>query len=264
MDGLITYRALPTGRLEHLDPFILLNHHGPQVYPANNQGLPFGPHPHRGFETLTFVLEGDVMHEDSTGHKSTIGAGGVQWMTAGKGIVHSEVSSPEFKKTGGPIEILQLWMNLPAKLKMTDPGYQGLNREDMVHFGEKGIQFHLISGELSGNKGPVKSLTGLTLFHLEMEEGSSTELPVPADHEVLFYLNSGELDILDQKIPSLHSVQFSSEGETIQVKASLKSSVIAGFGRPNREPIVAYGPFVMNSMEEIQEAIFDYQKGKFN
>ena len=122
---LTTRRPLPGPGLDQLDPFLFLNHHGPQVYPANNRGLPFGPHPHRGFETVTFILEGSLAHADSAEHQSVIHAGGVQWMTAGSGIVHAEVSPPEFLHDGGPLEILQLWINLPASLKMSEPRYVG-------------------------------------------------------------------------------------------------------------------------------------------
>src|SRR5512147_1672581 len=120
---LVTYRVMPNNHIpmNQLDPFIFLNHHGWQQYAPNNNGLPFGPHPHRGFETVTFILEGDLMHRDSSGVSSVIKAGGVQWMTAGRGLIHAEVSSDEFKKNGGPLEILQLWINLPAKYKMTEP-----------------------------------------------------------------------------------------------------------------------------------------------
>ena len=128
---LVTRRPVPGPGLDQVDPFLFLNHHGPQVYPPNNNGLPFGPHPHRGFETVTFVLEGELAHYDSGGHESVIGAGGVQWMTAGAGLVHAEVSPPEFKRDGGPLEILQLWVNLPARLKMTPPRYSGLQREQI-------------------------------------------------------------------------------------------------------------------------------------
>src|SRR6187549_1845772 len=110
---LVTYRAIPTASIDYIDPFLFLNHHGPQVYLPNNRGLPFGPHPHRGFETVTFILDGDIFHKDSGGYEGTILPGGVQWMTAGSGLIHSEVSSENFKKNGGPLEILQLWVNLP-------------------------------------------------------------------------------------------------------------------------------------------------------
>ena len=118
---LVTRRPLPGPRITALDPFLFLNHHGPQVYPPRNQGLPFGPHPHRGFETVTFILDGELTHLDSGGHASVIYAGGVQWMTAGRGLVHAEISSDAFKARGGPLEILQLWVNLPGRLKMTAP-----------------------------------------------------------------------------------------------------------------------------------------------
>src|SRR5512146_64126 len=128
---LVTRRPLPGPEIAQLDPFLFLNHHGPQVYPPGNEGLPFGPHPHRGFETVTFIVQGELTHRDSAGHESVIHAGGVQWMTAGRGLVHAEVSSPEFKARGGPLEILQLWVNLPAKLKMTEPRYIGLGTAEI-------------------------------------------------------------------------------------------------------------------------------------
>ena len=128
---LSTWRAMPTRSIDHLDPFLFLNHHGPQEYGPNNRGLPFGPHPHRGFETLTFVLQGDITHIDSVSGQSVITAGGIQWMTAGKGLIHAEVSSEEFKAKGGMEEVLQLWMNLPARHKMTEPKYIGLQKESI-------------------------------------------------------------------------------------------------------------------------------------
>src|SRR5690606_20160867 len=126
---LVTRRPLPGPDIAQVDPFLFLNHHGPQVYPPGNRGLPFGPHPHRGFETVTFILEGNLAHYDSGGHASVIEAGGVQWMTAGSGLVHAEVSPPGFKQGGGALEILQLWVNLPARLKMTEPRYSGVQKE---------------------------------------------------------------------------------------------------------------------------------------
>ena len=126
---LSTWRAMPTQSINNLDPFLFLNHHGPQHYGPNNGGLPFGPHPHRGFETLTFVLQGDITHKDSVTGESVIKAGGIQWMTAGSGLIHAEISSDEFKQEGGMEEVIQIWMNLPAKYKMIDPNYIGLQKE---------------------------------------------------------------------------------------------------------------------------------------
>ena len=132
MADLVTFRALPTPSLPALDPFLFLNHHGPQVYPPQNQGLPFGPHPHKGFETLTFVFDGEVAHSDSTGQTFVTGPGGVQWMTAGRGIEHEEVSPDSFKEHGGPLEIIQVWMNLPARLKRSEPWYRGYESEELA------------------------------------------------------------------------------------------------------------------------------------
>jgi quercetin 2,3-dioxygenase len=164
---LVTYRAMPTHSLmmNVLDPFLFLNHHGWQEYPPNNSGLPFGPHPHRGFETVTFIIEGDLVHKDNETGGSQIKAGGVQWMTAGKGLVHAEVSSDEFKEHGGPLEILQLWVNLPAKYKMTDPQYTGLQKEDIpnLKLDSGKVRVNAVSGNWNGTRGPIKPLTDIEL-----------------------------------------------------------------------------------------------------
>ncbi|HER40830.1 MAG TPA: pirin family protein, partial [Salinimicrobium catena] len=160
---LITYSPMPTRSLRMIDPFLFLNHHGPQRYQPNNRGLPFGPHPHRGMETVTFILDGDIAHKDSGGNDSVIESGGVQWMTAGSGLIHSEISSEKFKKEGGPLEILQLWVNLPARLKMTKPAYRGLKKEEIpqVSFDEGKVKAQVVSGNLNGTDGPFKTLTGI-------------------------------------------------------------------------------------------------------
>ncbi len=196
-----TRRPLPGPGIEMLDPFLFLNHHGPQVYPPHNGGLPFGPHPHRGFETVTFILEGDLLHRDSGGHESVIRAGGVQWMTAGRGLVHAELSSPEFMREGGPLEILQLWVNLPASLKMTQPRYTGLQKEQIPAISQGGSTVNLIAGRFEGRSGPLRPLTS--------------------------------------------------------------SFLLFGHGQPLREPVVAHGPFVMNTQQEILQAIRDYKAGRF-
>src|SRR4051812_46158212 len=151
---LATLRVLPNRTIDYLDPFLFLNHHGPQVYQPGNRGLPFGPHPHRGMETVTFIIDGDISHKDSSGHESVINSGGVQWMTAGSGLIHAEVSSDTFKKEGGPLEILQLWINLPAKLKMTQPFYKGLQKEEIPFLvkNSDSVKIDLIAGSFENNK----------------------------------------------------------------------------------------------------------------
>jgi len=157
---LTTRRPVPGAEIEQVDPFLFLNHHGPQVYAPRNRGLPFGPHPHRGFETVTFILTGELAHLDSAGHESIIREGGIQWMTAGSGLVHAEVSPDEFKRQGGPLEILQLWVNLPPRLKMTTPRYVGLQRDEIPAIATpdgKGT-VHLTSGEYLGKHGAMGML----------------------------------------------------------------------------------------------------------
>ena len=168
---LVTRRPVPNRTLNNIGAFLFLNHHGPQTYAPNNRGLPFGPHPHRGFETVTFILEGDLAHRDSGGHESIIHAGGVQWMTAGSGLVHEEVSPEEFKRSGGPMEILQLWVNLPARLKMTAPRYTGVQKPELPTSEADGVTLNLISGHWRGLDGPIDSLTGVFMSTLELKAG---------------------------------------------------------------------------------------------
>jgi len=264
IDDLITYRAIPTQSIDYLDPFLFLNHHGPQVYGPNNDGLPFGPHPHRGFETLTFVLKGDIAHLDSGGGESVITEGGVQWMTAGSGLVHSEISSDEFKKHGGEIEVLQLWMNLSIKYKMVKPSYIGLSQDEITHFdADHGkVKIDLISGEWDGNKGPIDSLTELTMCSIRMEKGSNLSIPVPAGHEVLFYVVKGNLIVNEKEVEKLQMVQFELQTGEILVEATTDAYIIFGHGKPFNEPMVSQGPFVMNTEDEILQAYQDYRSGK--
>ncbi len=261
---LITYRAMPTREIEHLDPFLFLNHHGPQVYPPGNRGLPFGPHPHRGFETLTYVLKGDLMHWDSSGAKSVIQEGGIQWMTAGRGLIHSEISSEEFKRDGGEVEVIQLWLNLPAKHKMADPGYLGLAGEELVHLSEDEgrVQIHLVSGEWRGVKGPIQSLAGLTMTSIDLAEGGRLTYDVPDTDQLLFYVVRGSVSVNGTLAATHQLVAFDMEGSRIELIAEEETLLIFGHGTPFYEPIVARGPFVVNSEEELYQAYRDYQSGK--
>jgi quercetin 2,3-dioxygenase len=188
---LVTRRSAHS--LEQVEPFLFINHHGPQVYPPGNRGLPFGPHPHRGFQTVTFIVEGSLVHRDSGGHESAISAGGIQWMTAGRGVEHSETSSSDFKKHGGPLEILQLWLNLPSALKMTEPRYFGLQKDDIPSFATNGgrATVHLIAGEWDGHHGPIDSLTGTQLMTIDLAQGGQLTLPAPRGRTVFFYVVRG-------------------------------------------------------------------------
>ena len=261
---LVTFRALPTESVEHIDPFLFLNHHGPQVYRPHNNGLPFGPHPHRGFETVTFILEGDILHKDSGGHESVIEAGGIQWMTAGSGLIHAEVSSDNFKKTGGPLEILQLWVNLPAKDKMTAPRYIGLQKDEIPTVTlAGGVVLHAVSGEWAGTAGAVQPLADVQLAWLAFPAGASVTLPIAAARSIFFYVVRGALRVNGADTQARQLVEFNHDGDELTVEAGTDAVLLLGHARPFNEPIVSYGPFVMNTEAEIEQAYRDYQGGAF-
>lgn len=264
---LVTYQALPVSALapERVEPFIFLNHHGPQVYPPRNGGLPFGPHPHRGFETVTFILAGDLMHKDSGGYQSLIRAGGVQWMTAGRGLIHAEVSSEEFKAGGGPVEMLQLWVNLPARLKMTEPRYAGLQREEIptLETDDGRVELSVVSGSWEGTRGPFETLTDVSLSIARFAPGGSLRARVEAGRSVLCYVVSGTLRVNGRAATARNAVELSDEGEGVEVEAESEAVLLLGHAARNREPIASYGPFVMNTREELEQAVLDYRAGRF-
>jgi quercetin 2,3-dioxygenase len=262
---LITYSPLPSRTLNQISPFIFLNHHGFQIYKPMNQGLPFGPHPHRGMETVTFILDGDILHKDSEGHVSVVNSGGVQWMTAGSGLIHAEVSSPEFKMQGGPLEILQLWINLPAEYKMTSPFYKGLQKEDIpkVNLVEGKAVLNLISGEFDGIKGPFESLTSVFMSTISLDEDAAMGLNIPKEKSIFFYVVKGSVAVNKVNVAARNLVEFENDSTELEVHALKGSFILFGYADPILEPMVAQGPFVMNSEAEIQQAYEDYRQGKF-
>jgi redox-sensitive bicupin YhaK (pirin superfamily) len=263
---LTTRRPVPGPGLEQIDPFLFLNHHGPQTYRPGNRGLPFGPHPHRGFETVTFILEGELAHMDTAGHESVIRAGGVQWMTAGSGLVHAEVSPEEFKRDGGALEILQLWVNLPARLKMTRPRYVGLQRESIpvLKTADGGGTVNLIAGQWSGRQGPIESLTGVFMATVQLKAGGSVAFPGLAGRNVFLYVVRGSARVGGEEAPPYSLLEMSDTGDSVQIEAVSDALLLFGHAEPIGEPVVAHGPFVMNTREQISEAIRDYQAGKFD
>jgi len=262
---LVTYSPLPSRSVRMIDPFIFLNHHGHQVYPAHNQGLPFGPHPHRGMETVTFILAGDITHMDSGGHKSVIRAGGIQWMTAGKGLIHAEVSSADFKQHGGDLEILQLWVNLPARLKMTEPRYIGLQSEEIPVVEEDGgkVRVQVVSGTWGDRKAVLDTLSDIHLDTIYFDAGGKLELSLPQTRNIFCYVVRGKLEINEKTIGMRNLVEFENDGNTISFTAVEDSVLLWGHAVPFDEPVVAQGPFVMNTQEEILQAYEDYRAGKF-
>jgi len=263
---LTTRRPVPGPGLEQVDPFLLLNHHGPQTYGPNNAGLPFGPHPHRGFETVTFILEGELAHRDSAGHESIIKAGGVQWMTAGSGIVHAEVSPDGFLKSGGPLELLQLWVNLPGRLKMSPPRYVGLQEGDIpaVSVDKGAATVRLISGTWGGHTGPVPSLTGVFMTTIELKAGGKAGFGSLSGRNVFLYVVRGEVKVNGTSAQAWHLVELDLADDTVEIEAAEASLIAFGHAEPIGEPVFAHGPFVMNTREEIVDAIRDYNAGLFD
>lgn len=259
---LTTRRPLPGPGLDRLGAFLFLNHHGPQTYRPGNRGLPFGPHPHRGFETVTFILEGELSHSDSGGHESIIGAGGVQWMTAGSGLVHAELSPERFKRAGGPLEILQLWVNLPSWLKMTPPRYTGLQRADIPVVEAAGARVQVIAGSFGGQTGPVDSLTGVFMTTLTAPAGSRVRFEGLAGRDVFFYVVRGEVAVAGGRAAAFHLVELT-PGDAVEIEAVADAVVLFGHAAPIAEPVVAHGPFVMTTEAEIRQAYADYRAGRF-
>jgi len=262
---LVTRRPLPGPKLEQVDPFLFLNHHGPQTYPPGNHGLPFGPHPHRGFETVTFILQGELAHRDSAGHDSVIRAGGVQWMTAGSGLVHAELSPDSFLRAGGPLEILQLWVNLPARLKMTPPRYQGAQQGQIPALAGDGgrATIHLIAGSWGGQTGPIASLTGVFMTTIELAAGGRAGFGSLTGRSVFLYLVRGAAKVNGASVAETRLVELDLVGDTVEIQAETDCLLLFGHAAPIGEPVVAHGPFVMNTREEIVQAIADYRAGLF-
>jgi len=263
---LVTTRPVPGPGVEQVDPFLFLNHHGPQTYPPDNAGLPFGPHPHRGFETVTLILEGELAHRDSAGNESVIKPGGVQWMTAGSGLVHAEVSPEAFLRNGGPLEILQLWINLPARLKMTRPRYVGVQSDQIPKLtaDEGRAEVDLISGAWGGRTGPIPSLTGVFMSTIALKKAGRVGFGSLGGRNVFLYVVRGEVEVNGVAASGQYLVELDLAGDMVEVAALSDAFLVFGHAEPIGEPVVAHGPFVMNTRQEILDAIRDYQAGLFD
>jgi len=261
-----TTRPLPGPQLDQLDPFLFLNHHGPQTYPPGNGGLPFGPHPHRGFETVTFILEGELAHRDSAGHESIIRAGGVQWMTAGSGLIHAEISPEDFRREGGPLEILQLCVNLPARLKMTRPRYTGVQADQIPELASDAgrAKVRLIAGSWGGARGPIDSLTGVFMSVIAFQRGGRVGFGSLGGRQFFLYVVRGEVAVNGVAATGQHLVELDLAGDMVELQGASDALVLFGHAEPIGEPVVAHGPFVMNTVEEIRDAMRDYQAGLFD
>ena len=249
-----------------VSPFLLLDFGGPAEFAPTTKPRGVGSHPHRGFETVTIVYEGEVSHRDSTGQGGTIGPGDVQWMTAGGGILHEEFHSPAFTKSGGKFRMVQLWVNLPAKHKMTPPGYQGITDRQIpsVELPDGAGKVRVIAGAFENVHGPARTFTPINVWDLRLGGGKSVTLDLPEAHTAILVVLSGAVTLEGgAKLGEAQMALFSREGRGVTVTASDDATLLVLTGEPIDEPVVGYGPFVMTSEAEIHQAIKDFNAGKF-
>ena len=248
-----------------ISPFLLLDYAGPHVFEPTSARRGVGEHPHRGFETVTIVYDGEVEHRDSTGHGGIIGPGDVQWMTAARGIIHEEYHAPGYARTGGPFRMVQLWVNLPAKDKMAPAGYQGIVAADIPSVAlPGGGTARVIAGELLGAKGPTRTFTPINVWDVALTDGAETTLSLPVGHNALLVVLTGTVRVNDaEPAGEAQVVQLSREGAEITLRADAATTLLVLTGEPIDEPIAGYGPFVMNSREDIVQAIVDFNNGRF-
>src|SRR5881628_1172616 len=247
-----------------LSPFLLLDYAAPYQFPPGHEKRGVGAHPHKGFETVTVAYQGELEHRDSSGGGGKIGAGDVQWMTAGKGIVHEEFQSQDFTRKGGIQQMVQLWVNLRAKDKSAKPGYQTLLKAQIpvLTLPEDAGTLRVIAGEYAGHKGAAKTFTPINLWDVNLRAGKSAELPLPDGHTTTFLLLSGEVRVNGERDAGEGALAiFARTGDGITVKAKTDVRLLVMSGEPIAEPVVGHGPFVMNSREEIQQAFEEYQLG---
>lgn len=260
--GFIVRRPFPSETLRHADPFLLLDEMGPVDY-APGEALGAPDHPHRGFETVTYVLDGEMEHEDSAGHRGRLGPGDVQWMTAGRGIVHSEMPSQRMRQRGGRMHGFQIWVNLPARDKMTVPHYQEIPRAGIAEAAtQDGLaSVHVIAGETLGAKAVIETRTPISLLHWIFAPGASVDVPVPPDHAAYVYVFEGAVRIARREVKD-GQMAILGDGNIVRLEAAERAQALLLSGVPLREPVVQYGPFVMNTEREISKAIDDYQAGR--
>lgn len=266
MGGIPVRQPLPTQKIEMVDPFLLLHHHTGSIEPGlRPRETGVGPHPHRGFSPVTFIFKGDVHHRDSRGNSQVVKAGGVQWMDAGMGLIHSERPSKEFAEKGGEQEIIQIWVNTPHKFKMDQPNYQALQLEDIpkIELGKNHGSIQVIAGNYQNKKGPAKTKSDLIILRGDFNAGAEYAFIIPEAYNLLFYVLDGSIEIEKYaSVPGLNMVVFKNDGDTVKIKTDQSTRFIVLAGIPLNEHVESYGPFVMSTQTEIMQAMRDYQMGK--
>lgn len=248
-----------------MSPFYLLDYNALTEFPPREEPFGVGAHPHRGFETVTIAYKGKVEHHDSRGGGGIIGEGDVQWMTAGSGLLHKEYHEQDYNRQGGPFQMVQLWVNLPAKDKMTEPKYQAITNAEMGRVQlPLGGQVEIIAGEFGGVTGPATTFSPVHLFNLKLKKGEAIDLSFPSGYTTaLVAIEGSALLNGDSKLPLNNLALFEQDGENLRVAALEDGLFLLMSGEPLNEPIAQYGPFLMNTQAEIAQAIDDYQQGKF-
>jgi redox-sensitive bicupin YhaK (pirin superfamily) len=265
-DGFPVRNLFPSNELDReVSPFLMLDYAGPQYFTPTDHPRGVGEHPHRGFETVTIVYEGMVAHRDSVGNSGVIGPGDVQWMTAASGIVHEEFHEKEFAKKGGTLHAIQLWVNLPKASKMSAPGYQTILNADIPAVDLEGGagRLRVIAGSFFGHKGPAHTFTPIQLFDLQLKAGHRVQLGMPGGHNTSIFVLQGRASVNgSRKAGEAELIVCKRDGSQVTVEAQEDSRLLVMSGAPIEEPIARYGPFVMNTREELIQAAQDYQAGK--
>lgn len=260
-------QPIPTKEIEMIDPFVLLHHYGPYQISEESNPFDLGPHPHRGFEPVTFLIQGEQLHRDSLGHESVVKAGDVQWTTAGRGIIHAEGPTKEFVQRGGTLEGIQLWLNLPAEKKMIPANYQHVKSEDfpVITSEDNKVNIQIIAGNLEDKSGKIKTQTAVSAFMIDVEKDGYYELKISKNEQSLLYLLHGNVIINDTDTlveDENQLIEFQQDGEGFSIKGNEKSKLLFLSGVPIKEHVTSWGPYVMNTQTEIMEAMRDYQQGK--
>lgn len=266
-DGFRVHNFIPSGyglTMERMDPFIMLDYASKYHFPPTGKPKGVGVHPHRGFETVTIAYKGSVAHHDSAGGGGEIKEGDVQWMTAASGVLHKEYHAESFCKTGGDFQMVQLWVNLPAKDKMSTPKYQAIENKNIPKVNVEGGYIEVIAGIYQNQKGAASTFTDINMLNAKLTTGGAASFSFPSKHNTCLLVIAGEVIINNEvDAPLDHMALFKNEGEIFNIKATEESIVLILSGAPINEPIAAHGPFVMNTRAQIMEAFQDYELGKF-
>ncbi|WP_179347699.1 pirin family protein [Winogradskyella pacifica] len=266
-DGFRVHNFIPgTSTMQRMDPFIMLDYNSKYNFPATDQPKGVGVHPHRGFETVTLAYKGRVEHNDSSGGGGVIDEGDVQWMTAASGVLHKEFHETEWSKKGGEFQMVQLWINLPAKDKMSPPKYQAISNTQItkVALPDNAGELEVIAGAYNGHKGAASTFSPIEMYNLRLKKGAKTQFTFPENYTTALVMVEGDAKVNgDTEAPQDHFVMFSNDGDTFTVEALTDTVILVLSGEPIKEPIAAHGPFVMNTQEELIEAFQDFNTGKF-